>query len=102
VKDSAELIQSPQAAASLAALIDRYRPEIVLYDLPPMLVSDDVIGLLPQVDAVLLVVAAGQSTAKDVSACEALLSDAANFIGVILNKCRDDPRDSYTYDYQYG
>lgn len=102
VRNSAELIQSPQAAASLGAMIDRYRPEIVIYDLPPMLVSDDVIGLLPQVDAVLLVVAAGQSTAKDVSACETLLSNTANFIGVILNKCSDDPRDTYSYEYQYG
>jgi Mrp family chromosome partitioning ATPase len=102
VADSAELIHSPQAAAALGAMIDRYRPEIVLYDLPPMLVSDDVIGLLPQVDAVLLVVAAGQSTAADVRACETLLSDAANFIGVVLNKCSDDPRDSYSDDYQYG
>jgi Mrp family chromosome partitioning ATPase len=102
VRNSAELIQSPQAAATLGAMIDRYRPEIVLYDLPPLLVSDDVIGLLPQVDAVLLVVAAGQSTAKDVSACETLLADAANLVGVVLNKCRDDPRDSYAYEYQYG
>jgi Mrp family chromosome partitioning ATPase len=102
VKDSAELIQSPQAAAALGAMIDRYRPGIVIYDLPPLLVSDDVIGLLPQVDAVLLVIAAGQSTAKDVGACETLLSDATNFIGVILNKCSDDPRDTYSYEYQYG
>jgi Mrp family chromosome partitioning ATPase len=102
VRDSAELIQSPQATATLAAMIDRYRPAIALYDLPPLLVSDDVIGLLPQVDAVLLVAAAGQTTAKDIAACEALLADSANFIGVVLNKCADDPRDSYAYDYQYG
>ncbi len=78
-----------------------YRPDAVIYDLPPLLVSDDAIGFLPQVDCVLLVAAAGQTTPTEIDECERLLGETTNFLGVLLNKCEVKNSDAYQYGY-YG
>ena len=41
--------------------------QIIVLDLPPMLLSDDVIALAPQLDCVLLVAAIGLSKASEVA-----------------------------------
>ena len=98
-RDSAELLQSAGARRALAAIETVYAPDLLLCDLPPLLANDDAMVLLPQVDAVLLVAAAGQSTAQEICDCEAMIDDACAFLGVVLNKCRDDPTDAYAYYY---
>jgi Mrp family chromosome partitioning ATPase len=97
VRHSSELLQSATARDALAAVEQLYAPDLMILDLPPLLVSDDALALLPQVDAVLLVAAAGETTAKEIKACEALIGNACKLIGVILNKCRDDAADAYGY-----
>jgi Mrp family chromosome partitioning ATPase len=97
VRHSSELLQSATARDALAAVEQHYVPDLMILDLPPLLVSDDALALLPQVDAVLLVAAAGETTAKEIKACEALIGNACKLIGVLLNKCRDDAADAYGY-----
>ncbi len=99
VRDSAELIQDECSAQALARMRELYRPDAVIYDLPPMLVSDDTIGFLPQVDCVLLIAAAGQTKVAEIEECERLLGEATNFPGVLLNKCEDKTSDAYQYGY---
>jgi protein-tyrosine kinase len=92
---AAELLQDPDTSSVLADVKDRLNPDVMLFDLPPMLVNDDVLSFLPNVDCVILVAAAGASTISEIDICERNLSAASNFIGVVLNKCY------YRFD-QYG
>ncbi|HUF55181.1 MAG TPA: exopolysaccharide biosynthesis protein, partial [Thermohalobaculum sp.] len=64
VPDSAELLQDARTARRLQEATAALDPTAVVYDLPPMLTTDDALGFLPQVDCVLLVVAAGQTTSE--------------------------------------
>ncbi|WP_340109344.1 CpsD/CapB family tyrosine-protein kinase [Pikeienuella sp. HZG-20] len=90
VRDSTELIQDEMTSKRLDAAVKRLDPDIVIYDLPPMLVSDDAIAFMDQVDCVLMVAAGGQTKAKEIEYCEQMFVDHVNFLGVLLNKGEDD------------
>ena len=76
----------------------RYPTRIVLFDLPPVLVGDDVEAFSTLVDATLLVVEEGKSTREEVSRSVELLENV-NFLGAVLNKSAslDQPGDAYGY-----
>jgi Mrp family chromosome partitioning ATPase len=98
VWNSAELIQSRRVAATLAATWELYRPNVVLFDMPPMLTSDDVLAFLPNVDGVLLVVGGGETKAREIEECERLMAEHTNFLGVVLNKAEDSGMPAYNYE----
>jgi Mrp family chromosome partitioning ATPase len=98
VGSAAELVQSRRVAATLAATWELYRPNVVIFDLPPMLTSDDVLAFLPNVDGLLLVVGGGQTRASEVEECERLMAEQTNFLGVVLNKAEDSGVSSYRYE----
>lgn len=100
VRQAAELLQSSSVPAVLAAIEARYTPDLMIFDMPPMLMSDDVMGFMGQVDAVLLVAAAETTTTKEIDACERELAAQTNVMGVVLNKCHFMGRE-YGYSY-YG
>jgi len=95
---SAEILQDSKAIETMDYLHKTLRPDIIIVDMPPMLATDDVIAFLPNVDAMLLVAAAGTTTMKEVDDCERDLSDRTNVMGVVLNKCDYIP-DNYGYKY---
>lgn len=94
----AELLQGSKAAQALDEIEATYTPDIVIMDMPPMLVSDDTIAFMNKVDCVLLVAAAETTKVKEVDICERELSQHANILGVVLNKCRHM---GPTYGYGY-
>jgi protein-tyrosine kinase len=98
VADAAELLQAPDSTGALVAMLEQLDPEVVVFDLPPVLVSDDVIGFAPQVDAVLLVADGTQTTAEEVKACERLFEGRVPLLGVVLNRAQD----VRTARYRYG
>ena len=100
VRQAAELLQSSTVPPALAAIEALYAPDLMLFDMPPTLVSDDVMGFMGQVDAVLLVAAAETTTVKEIDACERELAGQTNVMGVVLNKCHFMGRE-YGYSY-YG
>ena len=95
---AAEILQDTKAAGAMKLLKDTLKPTVVIVDMPPMMSTDDVVAFMPNVDAMLLVAAAGQSRMKDVDDCERELSERTNVMGVVLNKCRYVP-DNYYYKY---
>ena len=99
-RNAAELLQAASAEPALAAAEARFAPTVFLFDLPPLLVSDDTIGFLARLDAVLLVAAADETTVDEVDLCEREVAANTNVMGVVLNKCRHVER-SYGYTY-YG
>lgn len=88
VRDSAELLMNGRTADGVAAIRRAFLPDIVVYDLPPMLQSDDVMAFLPQLDCVLLVAGAEKSRLDEVDKCEKDLADQTDVLGVVLNSCR--------------
>ena len=60
----------------------------VILDLPPILSSDDVLSVLPQIDCVMLVTAVGLSQPRDIEACVSHLQ-SSQLVRVVLNKAPD-------------
>ncbi|MFO1400732.1 MAG: CpsD/CapB family tyrosine-protein kinase [Steroidobacteraceae bacterium] len=87
VAQSSELLASEKARNLVAELKTRYKDRIVLFDLPPVLGSDDALSFAPLVDAVLLVIAEGRTRFEDVQRCFELLKDRP-VIGTVLNRAR--------------
>jgi Mrp family chromosome partitioning ATPase len=84
----AELLHSQSAADALTRMREELRADIIVYNLPALLESDDCLGLLPLMDTTLLVVGAEESTVADIDVSERELQEQSKFLGVVLNKCR--------------
>lgn len=98
VRDSTELLQDDGAGVALATIAAQLQPDVIIYDLPPMQVSDDALAFMPRTDCVLLVAAAGQTTAQQIEECERQFTGQTNFLGVLLNKAeRAGSADYYEY-----
>ena len=97
VRFSSELLHSEKAEELLNFVKEALRPEIAIFDLPPMLSSDDALAFLPHVDCSVLVVGAGKTTPAEISECERLSSAAGTSLGVILNKCQMAQTEYYNY-----
>jgi Mrp family chromosome partitioning ATPase len=96
VAQSSELLASEKARNLVADLKTRYKDRIVIFDLPPMLGSDDALSFVPLVDAVLLVIAEGRTRIEDVRRCFELLKDRP-VIGTVLNQSRAGAGAQYAY-----
>lgn len=79
-------------------LEERYDPDVMIFDTPPLLTCDDTSAFLDQIDCVLLVAASEASTVEEMKKCEHEIRERSNLLGVVLNKCRylEKP---YTYGY---
>lgn len=100
VRDPAEVLHAARVPGVLAEIESRYAPDLLIFDMPPMLVSDDTMAFAGQVDCVLLVAGAESSTVKEIDTCERELASQTNVMGVVLNKCHFMGKD-YGYSY-YG
>ncbi|MFT7058538.1 MAG: Mrp family chromosome partitioning ATPase [Pseudorhodobacter sp.] len=100
VIEAAELLHEPSTSEALDAMMAQLDPQIVVYDAPPVLVTDDVLALLPKVDAVLLVIDGTRTTAEEVRACERLLEGRCPLMGVVLNRAQDRDLGRYRYGHK--
>lgn len=96
VTHASELLQGAAAKSALATMQSRLAPDVILYDLPPMLAFDDVLAFAPSVDCALIVTAAEMTTGAEADICEYELSQRTKVLGVVLNKCRYTP-EKYGY-----
>ncbi len=98
IQNPAELLQYSGTAHVIDKLEERYKPDVMLFDTPPMLACDDAYAFLDQIDCVLLIAAAETTTADELEKCEREITTRCNLMGVVLNKCRYlDEADSYVY-----
>ena len=99
-QNPAELLQSARTKKFLDEVERRYKPDFMLFDMPPMLSSDDNVGFLENVDCGLLVGAAEETHVTHLDTCEKELAELTNVLGIVLNKCRyKEPGSGYEYDY---
>ncbi|CAN0592219.1 unnamed protein product [Ectocarpus sp. 12 AP-2014] len=98
VHDPARVILRSNTAEVLDQIQSFYKPELMLFDMPPVLVSDETRGFLKLVDAVLILASAESSTVAQIDEVEREISQYSNVAGIVLNECRylDD---GYGYAY---
>lgn len=86
--DTAELLQGLTAARVIDDIEASYEPDLMIFDMPPMLVADDTLAFLDQIDCVLLIGAAEATTMDEIGQCKKDIEARTNVMGVVLNKCR--------------
>jgi protein-tyrosine kinase len=85
IKHPSEAIASRQVKGMFDYMKSEMRKPIIVVDMPPVLITDDVLAFLPQADCCILAVAEGISTISDVDSSEKLLT-GTNYLGCILTK----------------
>ena len=93
---SSEWMASQTMATLLQTIKRDFRSRTVIFDLPPMLIGDDVISILPRMDAVLLVTGVGTTSVADIKECQKHLKQS-NLVRVVVNKVTDIADDYHAY-----
>jgi len=92
--NSSEMLSSPKMVALVEELKTRYPSRIVIFDLPPLLATDDALAFSPYVDSILLVAEEGKTSKEDLAQVRDILKNST-IIGTVLNKVEMTPRDPY-------
>lgn len=95
--EPSELMASSAMKNVIDVIEATYEPDVLMFDMPPMLVTDDNLAFFDKVDCAMLVAAAESTTVAQVDVCERDLASQTALLGVILNKCRY--MDTSGYDY---
>lgn len=98
---STELLASEDMLRLTKELAGRYPDRVVIFDAPPLLVTSEAVvlsGLMGQIVFVVLAEKTPRAAVRDALS----LLDANKPIGLVLNKCRRGPGDTYGYGYGYG
>ena len=91
---SSEILSSPKMEALLEDLKGRYPERLIVYDLPPLLSSDDALVLVPYIDGSLLVIHEGKTRKREIQRSMDILRNF-NFLGTILNNSAEKYTDLY-------
>lgn len=99
-RNASEILQSNDTSLLLDKLQQTYQPDFMLFDMPPVLITDDAIGFVDHVDAVLIVAEAGRTPIRQIDLVETQIAELTNVLGVVLNRCSFmDKDDGYYGDY---
>jgi protein-tyrosine kinase len=93
---ASEWMASQSMATVLQTIKREFRSRLVIFDMPPMLVGDEVLSVLPQMEAVLLVAGVGTTSVADIKECNKHLKTTP-VIRVVVNRATEI-NDSY-YGY---
>lgn len=86
LSNSTEILTSPKMVALVEELKHRYPSRIVVFDLPPLLHTADVLAFSPYTDALLMVVEEGKTTGEEVQRALTLVKGSRPVLGTVLNK----------------
>lgn len=84
VSNSSEILASQAMGDFVSELKSRYPSRMVLFDMPPVLATDDTLAFAPYIDAFLLVIREAKSTFSEVERATELL-EKTPIIGTVLN-----------------
>jgi protein-tyrosine kinase len=101
ISNSSDLMTSARMIELVEALEAESPRRIVVFDMPPVLASDDVLAFSPQVDGLLMVVGEGFTTRESLLSAREVLAEM-NLLGVVLNRSaeRNDSYSYYHYDHK--
>ena len=88
VSDPTQVLLSQATGDMFHVIEGQFDPDIMIFDLPPMLVTDDARAFLKNVDCALIVARAEQTKMSQLDVCEREVSEHTNVLGVVLNNCR--------------
>lgn len=97
IKNSSEVLSSRKVANLITEFRERYAERIVIFDLPPLLGTDDAMIMLSQVDCVLVVVGNGMVSKNDLVESMRYV-DSDKLLGTVLNKVSSQSQRGY-YEY---
>ena len=97
--NASEMITSPEMRR-LVGNLKAGKGRIVVFDTPPMLLTDDVLAFSPLVSGLLLVACQGVTKRDDLLAAKELLQ-GLNLVGTVLNRSSEEVS-QYYYGYGYG
>lgn len=91
VEQSSELLSSQRMHDFMSQLEAEAPRRVIVYDAPPLLVSDDVLMVAPQIDGMLIVTTQGMTSRNTLEQAREVLAEM-NVLGVVLNRSseRDD------------
>jgi Mrp family chromosome partitioning ATPase len=88
VSNPSEVLQSQNTAKRLKEIEAAYAPNIMLFDMPPLMGTDDSFGFLRNVDCALIMIEAEQTTTAQIDQSERQVAELTKVMGLVLNKCR--------------
>jgi protein-tyrosine kinase len=94
IDESAEMLASPKIVSVMSEIRSRYTDRIIVVDVAPVLSVDDVLSLAPNIDCVLMVAEAGETSRDDLAQALEML-DGLEIIGTVLNKVKKKASASY-------
>jgi protein-tyrosine kinase len=86
--DPTAVLLDRRTQEALAGFEATCAPDIVIFDVPPLLTSDDTRAFLNEVDCAILVARAEVTTVAQINQSEREIAEHTNFVGVVLNQCR--------------
>lgn len=86
--DPTRLLMAETTRDTLARIQDSYAPDILIFDLPSILIGDDARAFLQHVDCALILARADQTRYGDLDSCEREVAEYTNILGVVLNGYR--------------
>lgn len=94
-RDPTRLLLAEETAEILDAIEAAYKPDLMIFDLPSVLVNDDTRAFLKNADCALIVIRAEETRFAQFDTCEREIAEHTNVLGVVLNDCRHiDPNKS--------
>jgi protein-tyrosine kinase len=97
--NASEMVTSPEMRR-LVGNLKAGKGRIVVFDTPPLLLTDDVLAFSPLVNGLLLVACQGVTKRDDLLAAKELLQ-GLNLVGTVLNRSSEEVS-QYYYGYGYG
>lgn len=98
VADSTQLLLSQKTSDRLDEIQHDFAPDIMIFDLPPMLSTDDARAFLKNVDCALIVARAEQTKMSQLDQCEREVAQQTNVLGIVLNNCRHSTQEDQGYE----
>ena len=86
ISNSTEILTAPKMVALVEELKHRYPSRVVIFDLPPLLHTADVLAFSPYTDALLMVVEEGKTTGEELQRALSLVKNSRPVLGTVLNK----------------
>jgi protein-tyrosine kinase len=94
LNNSSEMLKSNKMIELVEEVKSRYPSRIIIFDLPPLLSTDDALAFSPYVDSVLLVIEEGKTKHQDIEYSMDLLK-GIKLLGTVLNKSSESPAAPY-------
>lgn len=90
--DPTQTLLAEETSEKLDSIVADYEPDVVIFDLPSVLVNDDSRAFLKNADCALIVVRGDSTHYGQFEKCRREVAEHTNVLGVVLNAYRYDKR----------